>query len=461
MFLLINIVKRDVAWNFFATTLRIAANLLILPLILITLTTQDVGIWTIFLAINSFVLIFDFGFGQTFTRNIAYIFSGAKELKTEGFNEIADPSEIDISLLKGTIKVMRKYYFYSALAFFSIIITIGSIYLVSLLKDYSGNKEMVYYSGFLYALLNVYQLYTLYYDSLLQGKGMIRKAKQIVIIAQIIQLIVTAVTLFYGLGLFSLIIGQFSFIVLNRLLADRAFFTHDMKFILGQANEASAKKLFGIYFPNALKIGLTSLGGFMVTKSVVFIGSLYISLSEIASFGISKQVVDVIAGVGAIWFSTFYPKLIQQRVNNGFSELKRTYIESKFFLVAIFISGSITLLMYGDLVLNIIGSKTSLINHYSLIVLLVISFLEANHSMSASLLMTKNEVPFFKASILSGIGTVTILVLYYGVLSLQGFWGLLIAQGLPQLVYQNWKWPLTVCNELNIKRDDLLLWRKA
>lgn len=261
--------------------------------------------------------------------------------------------------------------------------------------------------------------------------------------------------------MFSLVIGQFSYLTVNRLLAHRAFFTHDMKSVLAQAREACPKRLFAIYFPNALKIGLTSLGGFMVTKSVIFIGSLYISLSEIASFGISKQVVDVIASVGAIWFSTFYPKLIQQRVSNGIAEIKRVYVESKFFLLVVFITGGITLMISGDLVLDMIGSKTGLINGYALMVLIVISFLEANHSMSGSLLMTKNEVPFFKASILSGIGTVTILIFYYGVLSLQGIWGLLIAQGLPQLVYQNWKWPLTVYNELNIKKDDLLLWKKA
>lgn len=456
-----NIEKRDVAWSFFATVLRIAANILMLPFILILLPSEDVGLWTIFVTINSFVILFDFGFGQTFTRNVAYIFSGAKKLKAVGYNPVTDSDEVDYSLLKGTIKVMRKYYFFAAIIFFLILISLGSFYIVSLLQNYQGNKGTVYLSAFLYAILNVYQLYTLYYDSLLQGKGMVRKAKQIIIVAQTIQIIVTISALYLHLGLLALVIGQFALMIVNRSFAYHAFFTKEIKSVLENTEIANPDELFKIYYPNALKIGLTSLGGFLVTKSVVLLGSMYLSLSEIASYGISKQIVDVISGVGAIWFSTYYPKLIQQRVNNELTGIKRTYLASKVFLIAIFLTGGFVLLGFGDLVLELIGSRTVLINNFILTVLLIISFLEANHSMSASLLMTKNEVPFFKASILSGLGTVTILLLYYNVCSLTGFWGLLIAQGLPQLLYQNWKWPLTVARELHIQSQDLKVWEKS
>jgi len=454
-----NISKLDVGWSFIATLLRIASSLILLPFVLTKLPSEDIGLWTIFLTISSFVLIFDFGFGQTFTRNIAYIFSGARELKSNGYVEVNFSSDIDYSLLKGTLKVMRRYYLFSSIVFLIIILSIGTYYIFTLLEKYNGNRDIIYFAWYLFSLLVVYQLYTLYYDSLLQGRGMIRISKQIIIVAQLSQIIITILTLYMGFGMISLVLGQITLVIVNRLLGYRAFFDKEICSNLKKSKEANPKELFNIYLPNAVKIGLTSLGGFLVAKSSIFIGSMFLSLSEIASFGITKQIIDVIAGVGAIYFATFYPKLIQFRLNNNPERIKKTYIESKYFLIGIFIIGSITLLTSGEILLQLIGSQTKLISNSIIVILLLISFLEANHSMAGSMIMTKNEIPFVKASILSGLGTVTILIIYYPIYLCTGLWGLVLAQGIPNIVYQNWKWPLTVFRDLNISKKDLILWK--
>ena len=69
------------------------------------------------------------------------------------------------------------------------------------------------------------------------------------------------------------------------------------------------------------------------------------------------------------------------------------------------------------------------------------------------LLLTKNEVPFFKASIISGIGVVIILFIFLNYTEL-GLLSLILAPGIAQAVYQNWKWPMEVNKDLKITIKD-------
>jgi hypothetical protein len=69
------------------------------------------------------------------------------------------------------------------------------------------------------------------------------------------------------------------------------------------------------------------------------------------------------------------------------------------------------------------------------------------------MLLTKNEVPFAKASILSGLASVALLFVFLKFTTI-GIWGMVLAPGIAQIVYQNWKWPYMVIKDLDIKFRD-------
>ena len=104
------ITKADATWNLIATTLRVASGIIVLPLVLYFLPQEDLALWTIFLSFGAMVVLLDFGFSQTFSRNITYIFSGARELKAKGYIDIDKSNEPDYGLLKGVIRSMRLFY---------------------------------------------------------------------------------------------------------------------------------------------------------------------------------------------------------------------------------------------------------------------------------------------------------------------------------------------------------------
>ena len=82
--------------------------------------------------------------------------------------------------------------------------------------------------------------------------------------------------------------------------------------------------------------------------------------------------------------------------------------------------------------------------------MLLISFLEKNHAVAGGFLLTKNEVPYFKAAIISGIATVIMLFILIKIAHLE-VWGMILAPGIVQFAYQNWKWPVVLIKELNVK----------
>ncbi|GAB1473241.1 hypothetical protein MASR2M69_06820 [Bacteroidota bacterium] len=104
------VTKGDVLWNYGATFMRVASALIVLPLILRMLPEEEVGLWTVMIGLNSMIYLLDFGFFQTFSRAVTYIFSGAKSLEKEGFKPVEPGSPVSYGLLNGVLKAMRRFY---------------------------------------------------------------------------------------------------------------------------------------------------------------------------------------------------------------------------------------------------------------------------------------------------------------------------------------------------------------
>jgi len=447
--------KKDVVWNYTATFFQYGVAMMIFPFILHILSSETVAIWTIFTTITAFVNLLDFGFNPSFMRNVAYVFSGAKELKSSGFHIVEDANtNMDFGLLKGLISAMRFFYSRMAIILCLILVTIGSYYVFTILKDYSGNHSEIYISWTIVCCINSYSFYTLYYDSLLMGKGLVKRIKQIIIIGQITYLFVAIILILSGLGLISIVSAQGLSVIIKRILSYRSFYTREIKDNLQKGEKKSQKDILRAIYPNAIKVGLTSIGGFIVSRSAIIIGSLYLSLKMIASYGVTIQIIGIIAGISTVYYSTYIPKILQYRVQNNSQEIKRLYITASLLLLTTYIICGICLLAFGDWALNLIGSKTVLLNKSLIAIAILIAFLESNHGMAGGVLVTKNEVPYFKAALFAGSLTLVLLFIFLKYANM-GILGLLLAPGIAQVSYQNWHWPVVVIKELNIKIIDI------
>jgi len=438
--------RKDIGWNYIATFLQIASGVLLWPLILRFLPQETIGIWAIFTSITSVVSLFDFGFSSSFTRNVTYVFSGVKILKATGLEANEKNTEIDFGLLKGLIDVMRFLYSRIAFIMFAILATVGTYYIHVVLRLYSGNKNEIIAAWFILCLVNSYSLYTLYYDSLLLGMGMVKRSKQIVIIGQILYFSVSITLIFAGFGLIAITSAQAVSVILRRILTHRSVYKEDLKEHLKNVCTRDKKEIFKAVYPNAIKVGLTGVGAILVSRSQPIIGSLYLPLETIASYGITVQLIGILTGVAQVYFFTYQPKIVQYRVQNDIPAIKDIYVKNGFILVCTFITGGVGILFFGAWSMKLIGSKTPLLPNIYISIALLIALLESNHGIAGNILLTKNHVPFFKAALVSGLVTIILLFLFLKFLNI-GVWALILAGGIAQVVYQNWKWPLEVIKE--------------
>lgn len=447
----IKIGRKDVAWNYLATFLQIGSGILLFPIILRLLPSETVAVWSIFAAISALVNMLDFGFTPSFSRNITYIFSGVNKLEKTGVSKDIN-SKVDIDLLANTIRAMKWFYSRVALITFLLLITAGSLYLLNVIsKNSIVNKTEIIIAWILFCFVNTYNIYTLFYDSIMIGRGLIKKDKQLIIISQIAYLCVTTTFIYCGFGLISIVSGQAVSVIIKRTLSFRYFFSPQLKAELKTVNTTNFFHILKVIAPNSIKLGLTGIGAYLALQSALIIGSLYLTLNQLASYGITTQVINVIASLASVYYFSFTPQIAYLRVDNNLVEIKKIYLRCITILAFVFIGCGTGLVILGNWGLSILKSNTLLLDKSMIAVLLLATFLEKSHAIAGGFLLSKNEVPFFKAAIISGIATVILLFVLIDIFNL-GVWGMILAPGIAQLAYQNWKWPSVLIKELKNKQ---------
>ena len=455
--------------------MRVASALIVLPLILRMLPEEEVGLWTVMIGLNSMIYLLDFGFFQTFSRAVTYIFSGAKKLEKEGFTPVEPGSPVSYCLLNGVLSAMRRFYGAVSLVLLLILVTGGVWYINRLLTGFSGDAGTAKVAWFSYGLLLCYQFYTYYYDALLVGRGMIKKSRQIIVFSQSLHIVISSILLIFGLGILSMVVGQSVATLVNRALAKRAFYDPDVVKKLKDSeseqskseqskNEQSEsdhsgsklwKTVLKTLFNTAYKSGLASLSWIFTNRMLAIIGALYIPLTTMASYGITKQITDITITLSAVWFATYYPKLTGEQIKNSIGEVKRIYIKAQIIALAVFALVTISVLFAGEPLLTFIGSSTTLLPVNLMLLLFIASLFESLTQLSTSVLMSRNEVPHYKAQMITAITALLVMVLALR-FSDGGVTLLVVIPFAAQLVYQHWRWTLMVWRELGIKRNDYL-----
>jgi O-antigen/teichoic acid export membrane protein len=450
-----NIGRKDVIWNYAATFLKIGVNVILLPFILRSFSQETVAIWSIFMTVITLTGLFDFGFNSSFARNVTYVVSGARELKKTGYEIVENhDGKIDYSLFKGLINAMKWFYSRMATVLFVLLVTAGTYYIHTILKTYSGDHTEVYIAWAILVVINSYYLYTMYYDSLMQGQGLIKRAKQIDVLGYSAYLITAATLILCRFNLIAIVSAQVLFVICKRFLSYRTVFTADFKQQLHAVEAERTRTLLKSIYPNALKIGLNGVGWNFISRSPMIIGSLFLPLKIIASYGITMQIIDLIWNVSSVYYYTYQPKIIQARSQDHCQAIKMRYLKSCWIQFFTFVVCGLALIFLGDWGLLLIKSKTPLLPVFFIMVALLVFFFALIYGTAEAVLLTKNEVPFYKASLVTGVATIILLFALLCYTDL-GIWSLILAPGIAQAVYSNWKWPVVVVKELEIKGRDI------
>lgn len=451
----ISISKRDIYWNYIAQFFNLGSGFIVLPVVLHMLSPDEVGMNYLMLSVSSLVALADFGFSSQFGRNITYVFSGAQELKKEGLSVLPN-GDVNYHLLAVVIKTAK--YIYRKISFFVLffMLTVGSLYMYRATNGFTS----VNYSFLIWLLFSVstyFNMYFKYYDSLLTGAAMIMESKKATMLNRISYIAISFAMLYAGYGLISIVVANFISPFIGRWYSYRQFYSEEMcqKLSMEVTQKEEVKDTFNILWYNAKKLGINFLGAYGVQQSGTFILGLFLSLRDVASYGLMCQLFQVFIALSIGLFTTYLPLFYKERIEKDMERLVKDFCFTSFVFIAGFTILGLGIILFGHYLLLFIGSATKLPITVVMLVYFVHLLLENFHSMCASMIVSNNQVPFVKASIVSGLFIVLCNLASLG-LTTWGLLGVVMGQLIVQSFYNHWKWPLWIFREMNLNPIKLL-----
>ena len=440
--------KKDIVWNYLGTILNLGMNLLILPFVLRLLTVQELGLWYVFGSVAALVHLMDFGFAPAIMRNISYAWSGAKELIPEGVSHIDPGTQRNYGLISSLLHASRKIYLVVSVIAGVLLLSVGSVYIHSLLPKDSG---LMMAAWVVFSFATFFNLFYSYWSPMLRGIGKIKEINYVLVISRSIYVVLAAIGLVLGGGLLwfsvcNLILGLLM-MLLSRLYFHKA--VGDDRDKLKQHDARQAADILRTIWPNATKQGIVTIGAWLTTRASTLICSSFLGLEVTAQYGLSLQFITMIGGIASLLFSSYVPELASLKISNQKQRYIRLFSRAISVQWVVAALGILALTFIGPLALEVIGSNASLLPAEILLVIGAVYFLEWNHSTFATLITLSNTVPFVKSAVISGTAIVILALLSVRLTGL-GILGLILSQGLVQLAYNNWHWPRLVLKENDI-----------
>ena len=447
--------KSTVMWGYMATLMSVFSGIITLPLILKILSPEEVGVNYLFLTISGFVALFDIGFSPQIARNLTFIFSGSQQIVKQGYKEAS--GDVNYGLLANLIIESKIIYRRISIAVCFLLIVFGSAYFYTATKDDFAFSYILPIWLF-YIFSSTLNMYFFYLTAFMEGRGFVKRSKQIVVGSNLTRIVFVIIFLLSGFRLWSVVLGNFIYVFLYLFFSKKVFWGGGLRAKVLQYHPTKSElgETFNAIWYNAKKTALIYLSGFFINKSNMFFAGIYLSLSDVAALGLLMQFVNLISHLSENYYLVSQPEIISLRVNGERRELIRRFSMTICVYTLMFLIGSLFLIFVIPLLLTLIGSKTELPSVLIVTLYCLVTFLERNHSTFAAFISTGNKVPFLESSLIAAFAIVgfSLLVLKY---TSSGILGLVLVQGIVQIVYANWKWPYEVMKELKLSYPKFLL----
>ena len=448
--------KRDITWNYAGTLFSMLGNYLLLPLLLLFLSSEELGLWYVYLAVGSLVMLFEFGFNPTFARNFAFCWSGAQELTKDGCIQGNRDGAVNRQLLFHLLLACKKVYRAISCIAFAVLATVGTAYVFSISENIDTVSVALSWS--LYCVGVLINLYYLYYSALLRGIGLIASDNQIKIAARLSQIVLTAVLFYFGFGLVSASIGFLANAAVYRILGCRLFWRNDKIKALNlnslAEDKSYSKKIFSTISHNAYKDGGVQISNYISTQASSLICASCLGLSEAGEFSIALQFSTAIGSMALSTMNSCRPMLQSAYQQGNMDILKTTFGKCIVIYIGVFALLFAIVLVAAYPLIGLFKPD----EYFDPLVFCSVSaymFLFNWCALFSSMLSNTNYIPYARAYFLSAICGVAASLLLVEVLNV-GVWGLIAGIAIPQCVYNVWKWPFVASRRVDSSVGDLL-----
>lgn len=441
--------KRDIAWKYLGIMMTLGSNFFMLPFLIKYLSPDYLGLWYVYLSVGSIVSLVDFGFSPTIARSVAYSWSGAAEILTEGTcaKKIDGPNYY---LLYKVYLVCKRIYLYMALIAFGVLLTGGSYYVFYISRNIYSSEITL--SWLVYCCAIFLNLYFGFYATVLLGLGKVAYLNMANIWSRTVQLIVSIALLVFGNGIIAVAVAYLLNGFIYRYLCKTYIFSD--KYIVEKFSEygnhidkRELRNTFSAVWYNAKKDGIVSVSNFLTSQASTLVCSTFLSLKITGNYAIMNQIIGAISTLAGGIYSTCQPAMQATFVSKDMKESRHLMSVSMVMFTLLFWAGMVCVYFF-VVPITVILNRSFIIQPLLFFSMGFFYYLSARHKYYASYISNSNNIPYMHAFCVSGaLGVLAMAFLI--IIFKAGIWGVVFGSAIAQLCYNNWKWPKVAYELMN------------
>ena len=423
--------------------LQYGSSLLILPLILLAFSDEELGVWYILVSLQAFIFLLDMGLNPSFARVVSQAYAGASSILPQGLSA-SDCDVPNYKLIKSLVALM--IYIYALIGILSFFISFlgGWLYFDSV-QLIEHTREGVRVICLVTAIGLLLQLGTQWINSWFIGAGLAHLNQLSIVISRCLFLLFGFLSISLDQGVLGLVVSN-SLGVVGGVIFKLMVFAKTFDASLKRQDLVLNAELLRTIWSNSWRLGVVGLSTFIVLRYGILLIGYFESVEQAGALGVLVQVSTALIAAAMIPWQVGLKTLVSLKMSGSLPELRH-------FTLALW-AKSLGLYACGLVAISIVAQynffdKTILhgiVFSWLFVLYFTFSFLELNHTAATFFIAAGNSVPFLLAAVasatLSLIMSSTLVALGFGLT------GIILAQGIVQLAWNNWFWPRKVYLEL-------------
>jgi hypothetical protein len=426
------------AWSWILNLLRLGTGLLLLPLLLINLSVDELGIHYVFNNLLLLLPAFDSTLSFNLVRFASYTWGGARELLPLGLQSVPGDGQPNRALLWDLVRASKRLYRCLAVT----VILLGLICGWFILRDQLSTLNspgVVWAALVLTAMAMGSELYWGRWNCFLKGQNEMLLSLRLQCLGYGLRVILATVLLVSGAGLLSIPVAALMSGTVQRLLARAACLRR-----LGEEKSQSVgyntREIVKLMLPSAWRIAMQLSSQFLLVNSLSFLCVRFFGLETQASYGLSLQLLGIVTALSSVWFSTQVPKLNSLRLQNKSSEMLLILRPCLLRQALTFVLLAIPAITLGSAFVAWLDPDKSLLPVGLLLLLALHAFMEMQFNLWTITAATENLIPSaWPATITNCCATLLAGALIFSTNT--GVAGLVIAPMVTGIFFNYWYWP--------------------
>jgi O-antigen/teichoic acid export membrane protein len=423
-----------------STAVSIGSSLIVLPLALLYLNEAELALWLTYSLLLTFGMMADFGFAPSAVRAAAAYISGAASLPNYGEAAILPISSDGLrksnfeglNMLENTLIWVYRRLLIVALAFTGL----GVIWVYPERASALNDHITAEWSVLLLIVGMALSLYAQLWGALRQMLGNVAGVRQTEVVLGLIRILFTALALIFGGGLLGVLFVMVAMSMLSLFVARRYYNKERIKFgIKARLFSGFDAEVFEKVWPATWRQGVIIVGGFIINQSGGLIVAKLPDAGEASRYLLTLRIFGVLRQFAQAPIYAHIPYFSKLMVEGRIAEIKSGFSKRMSFTFGILFGGLVSVFILFDILLPHLQYKNFLVNPGIYFLMALSLIFEAHHGAHSNLYLARNHVPFLFPSVISGSVIVClsfVLVNTYGVL------GVVVAQMMVQLTWNNW-----------------------